>query len=91
MFVKFLPNQYVLGYRKGNLSREGAGLTFHCLRKTTSCCMIPISGMDVDFVFTEQTVDYQTVTVQGGLTYSARIRSYTALRGVSAIHSPIIV
>lgn len=74
MFVKFLPNQYILRYRKGTLAQEGVGLSFHCFERTASCCMIPISAADVDFVFTEQTVDYQSVTVQGSLTY--RIQDY---------------
>lgn len=69
MFVKFLPNQYVLRYRKGNLVKEGPGLSFRYFERTASCCVVPISGTDVDFVFTEQTVDYQSVTVQGTLTY----------------------
>ena len=74
MYVKFLPNDYVLRYRKGKLIESGAGLSFHCLPAAASAAVVPISAMDADFIFEEKTADYQSVTVQGQLTY--RITDY---------------
>ena len=48
MYVKFLPNDYVLRYRKGKLIESGAGLSFHCLPAVTSAAVVPISAMDAD-------------------------------------------
>ena len=74
MFIKFLPNEYVLRYRKGRLVSKGVGLSFHYLERFTSCSVIPISNNDADFIFNETTADYQNVKIQGQLTY--RIRDY---------------
>ena len=74
MFIKFYPNDYVLRYRKGKLIESGAGLSFYYLAANTSVAVVPISAMDADFIFEEKTADYQSVTVQGQLTY--RITDY---------------
>lgn len=69
MYIKFLPNEYVLRYRKGKLIESGAGLSFRYFDKSTAVAVIPISGMDTDFIFEEKTSDFQNVTVQGQITY----------------------
>ena len=69
MFIKFLPNEYVLRYRKGKLIERGAGLTFHFFDKSTAVAVVPMSAMDADFIFEEKTADFQSVSVQGQLTY----------------------
>lgn len=74
MYMKFSPNQYVLRYKKGRLAAQGAGLSFFFWAHNTAVCALPISGMDMDFIFEETTRDYQTVTVQGQLT--CRITDY---------------
>lgn len=68
MYIKFSPNQYVLRYKKGQKVAQGAGLSFFFWAHNTSACVLPISGMDIDFMFEETTQDFQTVTVQGQLT-----------------------
>ena len=69
MYIKFLPSEYVLLYKKGKLVKEGKGLSFFCFEKRTSAYSIPVSNIDSDFIYTETTGDYQSVTVQGQLTY----------------------
>lgn len=69
MYIKFLPSEYVLRYRKGKLIAEGAGLSFFYLEKFTTACSIPVSNTDTDFIFQEPTADFQSVSVQGQLTY----------------------
>lgn len=74
MYVKFLPSQYILRYRKGRLIAEGTGLSFFCMERFTSACAVPVSNNDADFIFEETTLDFQKITVQGQLTY--RITDY---------------
>ena len=74
MYIKFLPNEYVLRYRKGKQIDSGAGLSFYYYDKSTAAAVVPISGMDADFIFEETTADFQKVTVQGQMTY--RVTDY---------------
>ena len=69
MYIKFLPSEYVLRYKRGKIINEGVGLSFFYYEKTTSACSIPVSNTDADFIFNEQTQDFQTVAVQGQITY----------------------
>ncbi len=69
MYVKFLPSQYVLRYRKGKLVSEGAGLAFFFMEQYTTACAVPVSSQDADFIFEETTKDFQKVSIQGQLTY----------------------
>jgi hypothetical protein len=50
------------------------GLSFYYYEPTTSVVVLPVSSVDVPFMFEEITADYQTVTVQGQLSY--RIMDY---------------
>lgn len=68
-FVKFQPSEYVLKVKNGKVVQEGVGLSFHYYAPTTSVVVVPVSSIDVPFMFEEITADYQTVTVQGQLTY----------------------
>ena len=69
MYVKFSPSEYVLRYRSGKLTAEGPGLSFFYLDLNTSACAIPIAGVDTDFIFEETTGDFQTVSVQGQISW----------------------
>lgn len=62
-FIKFMPSDYVLRYKKGKIIQEGAGLSFFYYVPTTSVVVVPIASADVPFMFEEVTSDYQTVTV----------------------------
>ncbi|MFZ6679405.1 SPFH domain-containing protein [Undibacterium sp. Tian12W] len=68
-FIKFQPTTYVLQFKNGNLRREGAGLAFFYYAPTTSMLAIPMASTDTPFIFEENTADFQTVTVQGQVTY----------------------
>lgn len=80
MYIKFSPNEYVLRYRKGKLVSEGIGLSFFFLERNTSVSTIPLSNTDADFIFEETTNDFQTVSVQGQITY--RIVDYKKMASV---------
>ncbi len=68
-FIKVAPTDFVLQYKRGKTVREGAGLSFFYFAPTTSLVLVPSGSVDVPFIFEEVTADFQTVTVQGQLTY----------------------
>jgi hypothetical protein len=68
-FIKVGPTEFVLQYRRGQVVREGAGLSFLYYAPTTSLVLIPVGSVDVPFIFEEVTADFQLVTVQGQITY----------------------
>ena len=68
-FIKFQPSEYVLKYKNGKVVKEGAGISFYYYAPTTSIVMVPIASSDCPFMFAEVTADYQTVSIQGQLTY----------------------
>jgi hypothetical protein len=68
-FIKVQPTTYLLLYRHGRIVREGVGLAFFYYAPTTSLVAIPVGSTDVPFIFEEPTADYQTVTLQGQVSY----------------------
>jgi hypothetical protein len=68
-FIKIPPTTYLLQYRRGQIVREGVGLSFFYYSPTTSLVAIPVGSTDAPFIFEEPTADYQTVTIQGQVTY----------------------
>jgi SPFH domain/Band 7 family protein len=68
-FMKVPPTTYVLQYKDGKILREGAGLSFLYYAPTSTIVAIPMASADVPFVFQESTGDFQSVTIQGQLTY----------------------
>jgi hypothetical protein len=68
-FIKISPTTHVIQYSGGKIVREGAGLSFFYYSPTTSLVAIPVGSTDVPFIFEEQTGDYQSVSLQGQITY----------------------
>src|SRR6266700_5768527 len=68
-FIQVQPTTYLLQYRRGQVVREGLGLSFFYYAPTTSLVAIPVGSTDVPFIFAEPTADYQTVTLQGQVSY----------------------
>jgi regulator of protease activity HflC (stomatin/prohibitin superfamily) len=68
-FMKARPTTYVIHYQRGRAKREGAGLAFVYYSPTSSIVAVPVGSADLPFAFTELTRDFQTVTIQGQLTY----------------------
>ncbi len=71
-YLKAPATTYVLHYQRGALHRQGAGLSFYYFAPTSIIALVPISSVDVPFVFSEVSADFQEVTVQGALTYRIR-------------------
>ena len=68
-FAKFGPTDYVIHFTSGRVKREGRGLSFFYWMPTSSIVSVPVASSDIPFVFQLLTADFQTVTVQGQLTY----------------------
>lgn len=68
-FIKVQPTTYLLQYRRGQIVREGVGMAFFYYGPTTSLVAVPVASTDVPFIFEEVTGDFQTVTIQGQVTY----------------------
>lgn len=68
-FIKVPPTTYVAHYQNGKIKHEGAGLSFFYWAPTSTIIAVPLASADVPFVFQESTSDFQSVTIQGQLTY----------------------
>ncbi len=79
-FMKASPTTYVLHYKGGAVKREGPGLSFFYYAPTSTIVSVPIGTTDLPFVFNLITSDFQTVAIQGQLTY--RITDAKRLAGL---------
>lgn len=68
-YRKANPTDYVLHFSGGKLAREGAGLSFFYFTPASSIVSVPLASANIPFVFNEPTSDFQTLTVQGQMTY----------------------
>ena len=67
--IKFDSMTYVFYYKKGKVRKEGRGLSFYYFSLNSSIAAIPLGSNDLPFIFDESTNDYQTVNIQGQITY----------------------
>jgi len=67
--IKFDSMTYVLQFKNGIVKREGRGLSFYYFSPSSSIAAIPIGSNDLPFIFNESTNDYQTVNIQGQISY----------------------
>ena len=68
-FMKAAPTTYVLHFQKGRVRREGPGLSFFYYAPTSTIVTVPLASADVPFAFQESTADFQSVAIQGQLTF----------------------
>ncbi len=68
-FVKSQPTVHLLQFRAGKLVREGAGQSFFYYAPTSTLVAVPVASQDRPFILELVTADFQSVTVQGQVTY----------------------
>ena len=69
-FKKFQPTDYVMAVKNGKTVKKGSGLTLLYNDFYTSILVAPTMAFDGAFAFDDLvTADYQTVCVQGAVTY----------------------
>ncbi len=83
-YAKFPPGCHVFKYNKGKLTASGDGLSFFFFSPSTSIAIVKTGSSDANFMFSEITVDFQAITIQGQFTYritdpskTARMLNYT--------------
>jgi len=68
-YIKVQPTTYLLQYRRGKLVREGAGLAFYYYAPLSTLAAVPIASRDTGFMLELVTADFQTVSVQGEISF----------------------
>ncbi len=68
-YIRFESTTYVVHYSGGKIVKEGRGLSFMYFAPTSSIVAIPMGSADIPFIFTESTSDFQSITIQGQITF----------------------
>jgi hypothetical protein len=68
-YVKIPATHYALHFQQGHIRHEGPGLSFFYYSPSATIVSVPIGSTDAPFAFMESSADFQSVTVQGQLTY----------------------
>ncbi len=68
-FTQFDSMTYVIHFKNGQIKQEGRGLSFFYYAPKSSITVVPMGSRDIQFIFSESTKDFQTVTIQGQITY----------------------
>ena len=68
-YIKFDSSKYVIHYSGGKIKREGRSLAFFYFAPSSSIVAIPMGSNDFQFIFNETTKDFQTISIQGQITY----------------------
>lgn len=66
--------------KKGKIRKQGKGLSFFYHAPSSSILLIPMESRDTPFIFQESTSDFQTIDVQGQITY--RVADAEVLSGM---------
>ena len=68
-YIKFDSMTHVIHFKNGKIQKEGRGLSFFYFAPTSSIAAIPMGSNDLPFIFNETTNDYQSISIQGQITY----------------------
>ena len=68
-YLQSNPTTYVMRYKNGALVDSGLGLSLLYFGPGSTIVRISQASQDVPFVFEQQTLDFQDVTIQGNLTF----------------------
>jgi hypothetical protein len=71
-FIKAQPTTYLMKYRAGSIVAEGTGLSTFYYAPVTSLVAVPVGSRDASFIFQQIARDFQSLTVQGHVTYRIR-------------------
>ena len=68
-FIKVQPDDLPVAIPRGQCRPRGCGVVILYYAPTISLVAVPVGSADVPFIFQETTGDFQTVTIQGQVTY----------------------
>jgi hypothetical protein len=77
-YIKSQPTVHLMQFRGGKLVREGAGASFFYYAPTTTLVAVPVASRDRPFILELTTADFQSVTVQGQVTFRVQDPRKTA-------------
>lgn len=77
-FIKAQPTEHLIIYKRGRIVREGAGVSAFYFSPFASLVRIPLASVDIPFIFNEITADFQSVSIQGQITYRVQNPSQLA-------------
>lgn len=63
------PNQHILHFKNGHLSRSGAGVAYWFLPLSAAMAQVPVEDCQTTFVLNERSADFQALSVQVSVTY----------------------
>ncbi len=68
-YINFDSMTYVIHFKNGGIAKEGRGLSFFYFTPNSTIAAIPMGSNDLPFIFNEVTNDYQSISIQGQVTY----------------------
>lgn len=68
-YFKAEPTTYVVKTVNGKTTKRGKGLSFFYNAATTSIAAVPMNAQEAPFIFNLQTADFQSVKLQGQITF----------------------
>lgn len=68
-YISFDAMTHVIHYKNGQVVKEGRGLAFFYFAPNSSIAAVPLGSNDLPFIFAETTLDQQSVTIQGHVSY----------------------
>jgi regulator of protease activity HflC (stomatin/prohibitin superfamily) len=68
-YIKAQPTTYLMAFKQGKAVQAGAGLSLLFYAPTTNLVAIPIGSREAPFMFEKVTSDFQTLRVQGQVSY----------------------
>jgi regulator of protease activity HflC (stomatin/prohibitin superfamily) len=63
------PSKFIIKYVSGNIKKKGLGISFYYFNHNTIIVSIPATTIDSNFIFNEITKNFQSISIQGHLTY----------------------
>jgi len=67
--IKFDSMTHAIHYYNGRVRKAGRGLSFFYFAPNSSIVVIPVGSNDLPFIFRETTNDYQTISIQGQISF----------------------
>ena len=77
-FIKSQPTVHLIQLKRGKVVREGAGQSFYYYAPTSTVVAVPVASAHHPFMLTLVTADFQSVTVQGQVSYQVKSPQLTA-------------
>lgn len=71
-FIKTQPTVHLIQFRKGRVVREGAGLSFFYYAPNSTLVAVPVASQESSFMLELVTSDFQSVTVQGQVSFRVK-------------------